>query len=135
VQWWRVAASSGLPEAQLHLAYFYFYGIEMPRDYNAAALLVRAAARAGLPAAEGSMGFLFEQGKGVPLDYVSAYTWYSRAVAAGDHSSVDRRKELAKIMTNKQINDANALVSVSAGPPPLRAATLDGSETFSLLKH
>ncbi|HTZ46298.1 MAG TPA: tetratricopeptide repeat protein [Verrucomicrobiae bacterium] len=135
VQWLRAASDSGLPEARLHLAYFYFYGIALPRDYDHAAQLVRFAARAGLPAAETSMGFLFEQGKGVPLDYVSAYTWYSRAITAGDQSSIDRRKQLAKIMTAKQMNEADALLDVSAGHPPLPASTLASSEAFSLLSQ
>lgn len=135
VQWWRAAADSGLPEAQLHLAYFYFYGVVLARDYNQAAQLVRSAARAGLPAAETSMGFLFEQGKGVPLDYVSAYTWYSRAIAAGDYSSGDRRKKLAQIMTSKQLNEADALFQVSAGHTPLPTSTVPSTATFSLLSH
>lgn len=135
VQWWRASAVSGLPEAQLHLAYFYFYGIVLARDYNQAAQLVLSAARAGLPAAETSMGFLFEQGKGVSLDYVSAYTWYSRAIAAGDNSSTGRRKQLAKIMTSKQISDADTLLQVAAGRRPLPTSTFSSTEAFSLLNH
>ena len=106
----------------------------MPQDYNEAARLVRLAARSGLPQAEASMGLLFEQGKGVPLDYVSADTWYSRAAAAGDHFSRDRRKQLAQLMTRKQLDEANALITVSSGHGSSQRALL-ATTAFSLLNH
>jgi TPR repeat protein len=133
-RWLRASAESDLPDAQLHLSYFYFYGIVVPQDYNEAARLVRLAARSGLPQAEASMGLLFEQGKGVPLDYVSAYTWYSRAAAVGDHFSRDRRKQLAQLMTRKQLDEANALITVSSGHPPSQRTSLTTAAS-SLLNH
>jgi TPR repeat protein len=119
VRWLRASADSGLAEAETSLAAFYFYGVAVPRDYTEAARLVRLAVQKGLPAAESGLGFLYEHGKGVPLDYVAAYTWYSRAIAAGDSTSNDRRKQLAQIMTRKQLDEANGLVThETAGPSP-----------------
>jgi uncharacterized protein len=119
VRWLRASADSGLAEAETSLAAFYFYGVGVPRDYTEAARLVRLAVQKGLPAAESGLGFLYERGKGVPLDYVAAYTWYSRAFAAGDSTSNDRRKQLAQIMTRKQLDEANGLVTQeTAGPSP-----------------
>ncbi len=69
----------------------------------------------GLPAAATSLGFLYEHGKGVPLDYVAAYAWYSRAISAGDSASNERRKQLAQIMTRKQLDEASTFAT--AQPP------------------
>jgi TPR repeat protein len=49
---------------------------------------------------------MYEQGRGVPLDYVAAYTWYSTAVAAGEHHSAARLKSLAHLMSPEQLRVA-----------------------------
>jgi TPR repeat protein len=131
VRWLRASADSGLAEAENSLATFYFYGVSVQRDYNEAARLVRLAVQKGLPAAATSLGFLYEHGKGVPLDYVAAYAWYSRAIAAGDSASNERRKQLAQIMTRKQLDEANALATAQ---PPARS-TMSSITVFSLDSH
>jgi uncharacterized protein len=131
VRWLRASADSGLAEAENNLAAFYFYGVSVQRDYNEAARLVRLAVQKGLPAAATSLGFLYEHGKGVPLDYVAAYAWYSRAIAGGDSSSNEHRKQLAQIMTRKQLDEASTLAT--AQPPaqsPMSSITV-----FSLEGH
>jgi hypothetical protein len=139
VRWLRLSSDSGLPEAQNNLAYFYFYGVSVQRDYNEAARLVRLAAQQNLPGAETSLGYLYEQGKGVPLDYVAAYTWYTRAGNAGDHSGASHRKHLAQIMTPKQLNEANAQITASSSQPPapLQSAfsATAAPTAYSLLNH
>jgi uncharacterized protein len=131
VRWLRASADSGLAEAENSLAAFYLNGVAVPRDYNEAARLVRLAVQKGLPGAETSLGFLYEHGKGVPLDYVAAYAWYSRAFAAGDSTSIDRRKQLAQIMTPKQLDEANGLLTVQiSGPSPPSSIAV-----FSLHDH
>jgi len=121
-----------LPEAQSNLAFFYFNGLGTQRDYPEAARLVRLAAKQGLPIAQANLGFLYETGKGVPLDYVNAYSWYSRAIAAGDNSSLERRNELARIMTQDQLQRAKAAIS-AASPQPTRQPASTG--VFSFLSH
>jgi uncharacterized protein len=140
LRWLQRSADSHLPEAEDCLAYFYFNGIVVPRDYAEAARLVRLAVQSGLPSSETNLAYLYETGKGVPLDYVAAYTWYSRAIVAGDFLGAERRKQLARIMTRKQLDEANSLTTASASPAvavptppsPLQPAVpvLDG---FSLL--
>jgi TPR repeat protein len=131
VRWLRASADTGLAEAENGLAAFYFYGISVQRDYNEAARLVRLAVQKGLPAAATSLGFLYEHGKGVPLDYVAAYAWYSRAITAGDSSSNQHRKQLAQIMTRKQLDEANALATAQ---PPVQS-TMSSITAFSLEGH
>jgi TPR repeat protein len=79
-----------------------------------AAHWARLAADQGHPRAQALLGYLYETGKGLPLDYVSAYTWYSRAVAAGDDSSAEHLKSLSQIMTRRQLDQANSLVSAQS---------------------
>jgi uncharacterized protein len=116
LRWLQRSSDSHLPEAEDCLAYFYFNGIVVPRDYTEAARLVRLAVQSGLPSAETNLGYLYETGKGLPLDYVAAYTWYSRAIAAGNFTGAERRKQLARIMTRKQLDEANSLTTASVSP-------------------
>jgi len=133
LRWMRASADSGFAEAQNNLACFYFLGIAVQRDYPEAARLVRLAAEQSLPGAEINLAYLYEVGKGVPLDYVAAYTWYSRAIAAGDHSGAERRKELARLMTPKQRDEANALVAAALPGKASQGVVPVGS--FSLIQH
>ena len=68
---------------------------------------MRLAVQQGQPKAETELGYLYETGKGVPLNYVEAYAWYSRASAAGDGLASKRRKSLSRLMTPKQLIEAN----------------------------
>lgn len=132
LHWFSAAADAGLPEAQSNLAFFYFHGLGVQRDYPEAARLLRLAAERGLPIAQANLGFLYETGKGVPLDYVNAYSWYSRAIAAGDTSSLHRRKELARIMTQDQLRQANTIASATADHPTQQPAS---TGVLSFLSH
>jgi uncharacterized protein len=115
-KWFRAAAEQGLAPAQDSLAHCYLKGVGVPADYSQAAHWARLAAEQGNPRAFTLLGYLYETGKGLPLDYVSAYAWYSRAVAAGDASTSDRLKTLSHIMTQRQIDQADSLVSARSIP-------------------
>jgi TPR repeat protein len=116
-KWLRAAADQGFAPAQSGLAYSYLKGVGVPRDYSQAAHWAHLAADQGHPHAEVLLGYLYERGQGVPLDYVAAYAWYSRAIAAGDDSSVDRRKSLSQVMTRNQLQKANSLISAQSRSP------------------
>ena len=89
----------------------YSKGIGVAVDYNKALGFERLAAQQGYSRAESDLAYFYETGKGVPLDYVMAYAWYSRAIAGGDTVASNRRKSLARLITPKQLREANALVS------------------------
>jgi TPR repeat protein len=109
--WFRASAIQGFAEGQNSLAYCYLKGIGVSRDDEQAAHWARLAAEQGHPRSEALLAYLYEQGKGLPLDYVAAYAWYSRAVATGDNSDLDRLKALSSVMTRKQLDEANSLIS------------------------
>jgi len=131
-RWFRAAADSGSSEAQNSLAVFYYKGLGVAVDYAEAARWLRLAAQQGLPSAETNLAYLYEEGIGLPLDYVAAYTWYSRALAAGDSSGADRRRQLAHLMTRKQVDEATSLLSTSSSQPQQQVPS--GSTVFSLLQ-
>lgn len=109
--WFRASAEQGFAEGQNSLAYCYLKGMGVPRDNSLAAHWARLAAEQGHPRSEALLAYLYEHGQGLPLDYVSAYAWYSRAFASGDHSDVGRLKALSQMMTRKQLDAANSLIS------------------------
>jgi TPR repeat protein len=130
-KWFRAAADQGFAQGQNSLAFCYLKGIGVPRDYLQAAHWARLAADQGHPRAEALLGYLYERGKGLPLDYVAAYAWYSRAVAAGDDSNADRLKSLSQIMTRKQLDEANSLVSAqSLSPQPGSAPAIPAARSL-----
>jgi len=116
VKWFRAAAEQGFAPAQSSLAYCYLKGVGVSTDYDEAVRWARLAADQGHPHAEALLGYLYKKGKGLPLNYISAYAWYSRAAAAGDASSPDRLKSLSRIMTRKQLDQANTVVDSQSNP-------------------
>ena len=108
--------------------------VEAPALVRAATHWITLAAENGYAAAMHDLAFFYEQGRGLPLDYVRAYAWYSRAIAAGDASSVDRLKNLSQIMTRRQIDQADSLVS-QRSISPQRSSDLSTPASFSLLPN
>jgi uncharacterized protein len=129
-RWFRAAADSGSAEAQNSLGVSYYKGLGVKLDYGEAARWLRLAARQGLPSAETNLAYMYEQGVGLPLDYVAAYTWYSRAVVAGDASGADRRKQISRLMTSKQIDEATSLLAAFSSQDQQPSA---GASGFSLV--
>ncbi len=116
-KWFQASADQGFAAGENSLAYCYLKGNGVPRDYTQAAYWARLAAEQGHPRSAALLGYLYERGEGLPLDYVAAYAWYSRSVAAGDASDIDRLRSLSQIMTRKQLEEANSLVSAQTVSP------------------
>jgi uncharacterized protein len=131
-KWFRAAADSGSAEAQNSLAVLYYKGRGVERDYGEAARWLRLAAEQGLPGAATNLAYLYEQGSGVPLNYAAAYAWYSRAVGAGDSSGAERRKQVSRLMTRKQVDEAAALLTTFSSQ--LQQQVPVGASAFSLLQ-
>ena len=133
-KWFRAAADAGSAEAENSLGVLYYKGLGVALDYGEATRLLRLAAERGLPGAETNVAYLYEQGIGVPLNYVAAYTWYSRALARGDSSGAERRKQISHLLTRKQVDEASSLLKAVSSQSPQQAPA--GGGDFSLLpKH
>ena len=116
--WFRASADLNFRRAQHALGVLYCKGTGVPLDFSQAAHWFALAAHQGYPSAEADLAGLYESGRGLSLDYVAAYTWYSRAAAAGDASASTRLKNLAHLMTQKQLDRANAILAQSSPPHP-----------------
>lgn len=116
-RWFRASADAGDPVGQHDLGVLYYKGLGVPLDYNVAAHWVILSAQQGHPYAASDLAFLYENGKGVPLDYIAAYAWYSRAAASGDARASVHLKSLSQIMSRKQLDEANSIVSSQTIPP------------------
>jgi len=74
------AANRGIPEAQLVLGSYYYFGkFGKPVDYDKAFSLMKPAAESGNPHAENMMGILHEHGYGTKTDKEAAIEWYRKA--------------------------------------------------------
>lgn len=76
-------AAHGNPEAQLMLADWFFNGLQVEKDVEAAARLYEAAAKQGLMKAQGITGGLYYLGKGVKQDHQLARYWLALAAHQG----------------------------------------------------
>ena len=109
-QWFRKAAQAGHVLAAYNLGFRYLKGEGMPQDFKTAAIWFRRAAGAGLPQAQHTLGLLFANGEGVPQDYLRAYMWLSLSAKQKNRIALKDRNTVARQMTAKQIQEAEALV-------------------------
>ena len=108
--WLQKAAEGDHAQAQLTLGNLLHRGQGVARDPVAARSWFREAAEADLGSAQTNLANMLARGRGGPQDPVLAYMWY--AIAAGDKLSEtadERKKNLAKTMTPKQIMVAETL--------------------------
>jgi tetratricopeptide (TPR) repeat protein len=80
----RLRAAQGDPKAEVQLAYIYWNGRDVPRDYAEALRWYRKAADQGYADGESGLGFMYWHGQGVPQDYAEALRWYLKAANQGD---------------------------------------------------
>jgi TPR repeat protein len=132
-KWFRSAAEHGDARAEHNLAFLYFKGWGVSIDYKESARWDRLAAEQGVPYAQTDLAYLYESGRGVPLDYVAAYTWYSRAIAGGDKTGIARRKSLRRIMTRRQLDQANAVLTAESSKPERRSTPVTAA--FALFEN
>lgn len=111
-KWSCLAAREGIPSAQNTVGYEFVTAEK--RDYKMAARWFQKAADQGEPTAQVNLATLYAEGKGVHLDYVQSFFWLSLATASGDEHAKVYIQRLREIMTPKQIEMAESLVSKQA---------------------
>lgn len=80
---YRIAAQSGLAEANFNVGAYYEAGNIVDRDLPKAFGFYQRAAFAGLPAAQHKVGAYYQNGIGVGRDLVAGAAWYQRAAENG----------------------------------------------------
>jgi TPR repeat protein len=77
------AAAGGSLKAKRNLAYMYYFGAGVRRDYKKAADMFRETAEAGLGKAEYDLGRLYYRGQGVAKDMEKAAKHFRKAAKNG----------------------------------------------------
>jgi TPR repeat protein len=83
----RQAAEDGSTKAQIHLAFIYYHGESVERDYAESARWHRVLAEKGRVYSQFRLGVMHYLGRGVPRDYNEAMRWFRIAAESGDKES------------------------------------------------
>lgn len=76
LNFFRMAAEQGHPEAQFELGQMHAQGLGITQQFEQAAHWYLLAAKQGHAKAQFHLGFLYSHGQGVKQDYAKAYQWY-----------------------------------------------------------
>ena len=117
MQWFRKSADQGNSSAQNGIGVLYKSGRGVEQNYDQAAIWYRRAADGGNAIAQLNLAGMYQTGMGVPQDDLQTYIWYSIAVDRFSTSetqyrdtAINNRDKVAKILTSKQIEQAQKLV-------------------------
>ncbi len=84
----------------------YYRGLGVPQDFAEALTWYRKAADRGDADAQGSLGSMYGNGQGVPKDYVRAHMWFNLAAGVGNHTALQNRDAIGRLVTPAQIEEA-----------------------------
>ncbi len=107
---WIVLAWQNDTNAQVAIAGMYRFGEGRPVDLADAARWYRRAANLGAAIAQLNLGEMYMLGLGVPRDPARAHLWLTLAARHGRTWARDRRDELARRMTDDQLDRAKRLL-------------------------
>lgn len=102
-------AEAGDVSAQYSLGMMYATGEGVTQNYQQAVYWWQKAAERGNTAAQFDLGVMYANGEGVTQDYVQAHKWWNIASTNGHLKAREYRGPLAKVMTSKQITEAQRL--------------------------
>jgi TPR repeat protein len=106
---YKESAEQGEIFAQYNLAEMYYEGKGVARDYATALFWYRKVAEQGSEKAQLKVGHMYETGRGIPQHNTYAYVWFNLAASHGNETAEDKRERVARQMTAKQMEEAQAL--------------------------
>jgi len=101
-KWYARAAEQGYASAQYNLGFVHY----SRNDLTGTTEWWSRAAERGDEQAMFSLGFIFAEGDRAPRDPIQAHMWYDLAAAYGSAEAAYRRDELARRMSEAEINEA-----------------------------
>lgn len=107
--WYSLAAKQGNPGAMLFLARLLVLGKGVKQNFVEAVRLLKLSSAQGLVDAQWFLGGMYQKGHGVKKDFIRAHMWFNLSAAQGDESALRMREQLAQIMTQQQIAQAQKL--------------------------
>lgn len=96
--------------AQYNLAFMYFGGDGVVKDYTKAFYWFEKAAKSAHPQAQDILGYMYNHGYGVPANRARAYAWYSIAAENGIFLAAKIRNSLASEMGRTERIQADLLI-------------------------
>jgi TPR repeat protein len=128
--WHYKAAVQGVPAAQYVVGAMYYTGNGVAQDQPLAVAWFRKAAQQGHPDAQYALGLMYRYHvAGLPEDAVIAYMLWNLAAAGGHRNAGEQRSDLARRMTEKQIEEAQCLSRNWQPGMPLPTRSHNGSST------
>ncbi|MRX07638.1 sel1 repeat family protein [Pseudoduganella sp. FT25W] len=120
LEWHRKAALKGKADAQYVVGAMYYTGNAVIQDHKQAVGWFRKAAEQGHPQAQQVLGLMYRYHMGgVPQDNVIAYMLWNLAAANGSANAAEQRGQVARSMTQEQIEEGQALSAAWKPNTPL----------------
>lgn len=108
--WHQKAAVQGKADAQYVIGAMYYKGNAVPQDQKQAVYWFRKAAEQGHPEALYALALMYRYHvAGMPQDVVIAYMLWNLAAANGHANSANQRASVARVMSQEQVEEAQAL--------------------------
>jgi len=108
--WHRKAAEQGQADAQYVVGAMYYTGNAVDADPRSAVSWFRRAAEKGHAEAQHALGLMYcYHAAGLPQDKVLAYMLWTLAASGGNANATQHRADIAKRMTQEQIEEAQAM--------------------------
>ena len=105
-------AQQGNPKAQYKLGILYTTGQGVRQDYQEAIKWFRLSLEQGESGGQNNLGAMYESGYGVKTNRIAAYALYNLSHdvdAAKDNPAFTNRTRITKVMSKKEIEEAQAL--------------------------
>jgi hypothetical protein len=117
VRWLNSAAEQDHTAAMVQLGKLYRSGVGVLQNFGNAAKWIETAAVLGDPDGMHELGRLYRDGVGFDRDPVKAYIWFSRSAAAFNTSAVRDRDDVARGLSEKELEDAQRKSAVAKKTP------------------
>lgn len=67
---------------------------------------LKSLAERGIAQAQYKLGLMYSSGTQVPQDIIIAHKWFNLAALSGDDKALEERKNLAVVMSEKELSEA-----------------------------
>ena len=125
--WHRKAAEQGQADAQYVVGAMYYTGNAVSADPKQAVTWFRSAASQGHAEAQHALALMYRyHAGGLPADKVLAYMLFKLAAAGGNANAAQQRAELARRMTQAQIDEAQTMTRTWRPGMPLPSSSRTG---------
>ena len=112
VKWYRLSAYHGNAVGQLNVGFMYANGHGVTQDFKEAVKWYRLSSYQGNSIAQLNLAYMYADGQGVTEDLVRAHMWYNISAASGVISAKAALYDIAKKMSQTQIEKARKLARV-----------------------